>query len=83
MAEVVVTGSRVATAGFTAPTPVTVIGAAQLQEHAITNVADELNFLPAFRATTTQTPTTTNNFQINGGQNFLDLRGLSAPAPWC
>jgi outer membrane receptor protein involved in Fe transport len=79
VAEVVVTGSRVATAGFTAPTPVTVIGSAQLQEHAITNVADELNFLPAFRATTTPTPTTTNNFQINGGQNFLDLRGLSAP----
>ena len=48
--EVVVTGSRIARSGFTAPTPVTFLGGEQMEQRAITNVGEALNELPLFRA---------------------------------
>ncbi len=78
--EVVVTASRVRT-GFTAPTPTTVVGEAQIEKRGVTNVADVLNEVPAFRATATAA-TTTRSSAFSGG-TFLDLRGLNgndAPA---
>jgi len=74
--EIVVTGSRIARSGFTAPTPVTVVGQERLQQRAITNVADALNELPSFRALVS--PATQQAQGGNIGARVLDLRGLGA-----
>ncbi len=73
---VVVTGSHLATA-FNSPTPVNVVDDARMQSLAIPTVADALNQLPSFRATTTPT---TNLYRASGtiGGNNVDLRGLGA-----
>jgi len=74
--EIVITGSRVARTGFTAPTPVTVLGAEQIQRLGDTNVGQALNRLPAFRA---QTSLTTGGLSAaQAGAIILDLRGLGA-----
>ncbi len=70
---VVVTGSRLQT-GFQAPTPVTVLGERQLEQRAVTTIAEAVNELPSFRQTVTNTQTQRGNG--NGGQNGVDLRGL-------
>jgi outer membrane receptor protein involved in Fe transport len=75
--QIVVTGSRIARSGFTAPTPVTVVDSARTQELAITNVADALNQLPSFRASTG--PANVHTQGGNVGAKILDLRGLGAP----
>jgi outer membrane receptor protein involved in Fe transport len=75
--EIVVTGSRIARSGFTAPTPVTVVDSARTQQLAIANVADALNQLPAFRASTG--PANVQAAGGNVGAKILDLRGLGAP----
>lgn len=75
--DIVVTGTRLGSSGFNAPTPVTVMGADRLERLGITNVADGLNQVPSFRPTST---TTTNGLYVNNiGSNFPDLRGLGAP----
>lgn len=74
---IVVTGSRIARTGFTAPSPVTVVGEQRLNALAITNVADGLNQLPSFRASAG--PANAQNFGGNVGARVLDLRGLGAP----
>jgi outer membrane receptor protein involved in Fe transport len=74
--EIVVTGSRLANAGFSAPTPVTVVGAAEIARQGATNVAEVLNQVPAFRAQ--NTPQTSANFASNLGASTADLRGLGA-----
>jgi outer membrane receptor protein involved in Fe transport len=74
--EIVVTGSRLATTGFTAPTPTTVIGTADLQRVAPNNVSDVLNALPSFRASIS--PKNSSLTQSGAGSVFLDLRGLGA-----
>lgn len=73
-AEVVVTGSRLGSRGFNAPTPVTVIGEAKLETRAPTNIADVLNEIPAFRQTSG--PGQSQRSSAGSGQNNLDLRGL-------
>ena len=73
--EVVVTGSRL-TAGFNAPTPVTVVGAQQVEQRAPSNIGEVVNQIPAFR---NSSGVGTSTFGIvAGGQNLLDLRGLGA-----
>jgi len=75
--DIVVTGSRIARSGFTAPTPVTVVGQERLTQLGLTNIADALNQIPSFRATTT--PGTQLYFGgTNVGARTLDLRGLGA-----
>jgi outer membrane receptor protein involved in Fe transport len=74
---IVVTGSRIARSGFSAPTPVTVLGGERLQALAITNVADALNQLPSFRAS--GSPSNQQTFGGNVGARVLDLRALGAP----
>jgi len=77
LAEVTVTGSRIQRpSGFTAPTPVTVVGAERLEQRAIPNIGDALNELPSFRASTN--PSTTQNTGGSIGARVLDLRGLGA-----
>lgn len=74
--RIIVTGSRVARDGAEAPTPVTVIGEERFAARATTNVADALNELPSFRASTS--PATQQAVAGNIGARVLDLRGLGA-----
>jgi outer membrane receptor protein involved in Fe transport len=71
---IVVTGSRIARSGFTAPTPVTMIGEEQIARQGASNIAQILNEIPAFRAQST--PATTAIFVSNLGASTADLRGL-------
>jgi outer membrane receptor protein involved in Fe transport len=73
--EVVVTGSRIARAGFEEPTPVTVVGAAELQQKAVDNVADVLSQIPAFRQTSGSGQAQRLSLG-GGGESLVDLRGL-------
>lgn len=74
--QIVVTGSRITTGGFQAPTPVTVVGADRLQQLGASNVGDVLNQLPAFRATVSPA---NQQVQISSiGARIADLRGLGA-----
>src|SRR5690606_10354432 len=74
---IVVTGSRVARSGFTAPTPVTVVGGDRLEALGVTNVGEILEDLPSFRATSS--PQTAGVSIGAGGARTVDLRGLGAP----
>lgn len=76
VSEVIVTGSRIARNGFSAPTPVTVMTAERIQKLGVTNVGDLLNQVPAFRATTT--PTVSGITFGTIGARIADLRGLGA-----
>jgi outer membrane receptor protein involved in Fe transport len=71
--EIVITGSRISTAGFGAPTPTTVVGPAELRQAGRTDIGASLADLPQFRQTqgAQQTNTTTTS-----GQAPADLRGL-------
>lgn len=71
--DIVVTASRIDRAGFTAPTPTTVIGTATLEQRAAVNVADVLNEVPAFRRTSAPESGGIGNV----GANNVDLRGLT------
>ena len=74
--EVVVTGSRLPTAGFSTPTPVTATSAEALRLAAPRNLADALVQLPAFTGSfRSENPITAATFGANG-QNLLNLRGL-------
>lgn len=74
--DIVVTASRAGVSAAQAPTPTTVVGAGAIEQRQATNIAQILNEVPAFRATTspaanairTQTP----------GASTADLRGLGA-----
>lgn len=72
--SIVVTGSRIARSGFTAPTPVTVLGQDQIARQGSSNIAQLLNDIPAFRPQST--PATTAIFVSNLGASTADLRGL-------
>lgn len=74
--EVVVTGSRLQTSGFQAPTPVTATTTEDLKRAAPRNLADALTQLPTFNASTrSENPATAATGGTNG-QNLLNLRGL-------
>jgi iron complex outermembrane receptor protein len=71
--DIVVTGSRIDRAGFDAPTPTTVIGGDALLIGNRPSIAQVLNDLPQFRASTTPT---TNFSGTASGSSPADLRGL-------
>ncbi|HEY0685952.1 MAG TPA: TonB-dependent receptor [Steroidobacter sp.] len=71
--EIVVTGSRISTAGFDAPTPTTVLGEAELRQAGRTDIAATLTDLPQFRSTVSGA---TTNTTTESGQTPADLRGL-------
>lgn len=75
--DIVVTGSRLARAGYDAPTPVNVIGEERLQQLGINNIGEALNQIPSFRATNSPA---NNSFRVSGNiaGRILDLRGLGA-----
>ncbi|ANO50112.1 TonB-dependent receptor [Woeseia oceani] len=72
--EIVVSGSRITRSGFVTPTPTTMLSAEEMRQFGESNVADVLNTLPAFAATSTP-QTATRNINLAGG-NFLNLRNL-------
>ena len=72
--DIVVTGSRIVVNGFQQPTPVTVLGAAEISRQAPVTIADYLNKMPSFGGTTSA-----KNPAINvagGGTEFVNLRNL-------
>ncbi|HWK75483.1 MAG TPA: TonB-dependent receptor [Povalibacter sp.] len=78
LTTVTVTGSRIVRDGYEAPTPVSVLGAEQLEAMAVTNIADAVNRLPALAGSLTPR---NNSSQVSGGTagiNLLNLRALGA-----
>lgn len=71
--DIVVTGSRIARAGFDAPTPTAVLGEAELRQGNRPNIAEVLNDQPQFRATISPATTAPTG---NAGLAIADLRGL-------
>ncbi len=74
-AEILVTGSRIDRAGFNAPTPTTVVSGADLRQGNRPSIAQVLNDLPQFRASTTPV---TNFSGTASGSSPADLRGLGS-----
>ncbi|MBO9580824.1 MAG: TonB-dependent receptor [Sphingobium sp.] len=74
-ADIIITGSRIARSGFTTPTPVTVVSAADLAKASPSTLSDALRTLPAL---TNTSGTQRNSGSTGGGQSFLNLRGLTA-----
>lgn len=74
--EIVVTGSRIAVSGFTAPTPTTVLGDEQIAANAQPNVFTTIAQLPSLQGSS---GTQVNTFSTSSGQQGLSsfsLRGL-------
>jgi len=74
--EIIVTGSRVIRDGYEAPTPVSVLGVAELNEMATANIADAVNRLPAL-ANSLSTRGSSSTADMTGGINNLNLRGIN------
>jgi iron complex outermembrane recepter protein len=75
VSEVTVTGSRIQRANLTAPTAVTTIDAAVIQQSGLNNVADILRSVPSFGVSGLST--NNSNFLTSGaGINTLELRNL-------
>ena len=73
--DIVVTGTKVDRAGYSAPTPVTVVGSEFLVDRAPSVLVDAIKLLPAAR--NTSTPGTAGNaISGGGGGSFINLRGL-------
>ncbi len=74
--QVVVTGSRITRDGYEAPTPVSVLGADELNALNTVNVADAVNVLPAFSGSAS--PRSANGNLSSGatGVSQLNLRGM-------
>lgn len=76
--EITVTGSRIVRDGYSAPTPVSVISAEEIQREAPANITDFVNTLPAVRGS--GTAASSNGSLSNGaaGINTVNLRNLGA-----
>jgi len=75
VSELVVTATRVARAGYEAPTPTTTVGAEQIQASAPAYLADYLNQLPALSGSY-GTRVLGLSSGPNSGANILNLRNL-------
>ena len=75
--QVVVTSTRLQNAGFEAPTPTTVVGAADLAQNAQPNVFDAITQLPALQGSTGTSYNTGSTSTGLQGLAGLGLRGLS------
>ncbi|WP_375197333.1 TonB-dependent receptor plug domain-containing protein [Sphingobium sp.] len=77
-ADIVVTGSRITSSGFNAPTPTTVIGEQQIASNAQPNIFNTIAQLPSLQGSS---GTTVNTFSTSSGQQGLSsfsLRGVGA-----
>ena len=74
--DIVVTGSRITSTGFNAPTPTTMIGTEQIEANAQPNIFTTIAQLPSLQGST---GSTVNTFSTSSGQQGLSsfsLRGL-------
>jgi iron complex outermembrane receptor protein len=74
--EVVITGSRVVRNGYQAPTPVSVVGAIEIQRSATPNIADYVNTLPAISGSTTPQSTVSSVGAGRQGINSLNIHDI-------
>jgi iron complex outermembrane recepter protein len=75
--QVVVSASRVTIAGYTQPTPVTVVGAAELEKEAFANITDAVRELPQVTAPPSSYSTNAGGGGPgSAGENLLNLRNL-------
>jgi len=76
--EITVTGSRIARNGYDQPTPVTVIGTAEIQASAPANLADFVNQIPSVVGSVA--PSNSQRQLSNGtaGVNTINLRNLGS-----
>jgi len=74
--EIIVSGTRLAQSGYDTPTPVTVVGIAQIEADAPHNIADIVNQLPSVVGSST--PNTSNLSVSSGGAGYngINLRSL-------
>jgi outer membrane cobalamin receptor len=75
--QVVVSSTRLQSAGFDAPTPTTVVSAADLEQQAKPNVFDAITQLPALQGSTGEGYNTGSTTTGLIGLSALGLRGLS------
>jgi iron complex outermembrane receptor protein len=73
---IVVTGSRLVRDGYEAPTPLTVVGAEQVQQQATPNLIDYMTTLPAFSGNYTPQSSTQNVSAGTAGTSAVNLRNL-------
>lgn len=76
--EIIVTGSRIVSSGFNAPTPTTIIGEAQIEANAQPNIFSTIAQLPSLQGSS---GTQVNTFSTSSGQQGLSafsLRGVGA-----
>ena len=75
ISEVVVTATRIARQGYSAPTPTTVVGVQDIQASAPVNLADYINELPQLSGSTNPRGQGLASGNTSGA-NFLNLRAL-------
>lgn len=76
--EITVTGSRIVRDGFQAPTPVNVLGAADIQAQKPANIADLVYTMPSVAPGFTAAVSAGNISTPNAGINSVNLRYLGA-----
>src|SRR5580704_12617361 len=75
--QVVVTGTLLSAKGFTTPTPVTAVSAAEMLKSAPNSVADALNQLPQLSGSLiTSSAGAVSASAATNGENLLNLRNL-------
>ena len=75
--EVTVSSSRISIGGFEAPTPVTVVGTAQIESNAYGNIADSVRQLPMVNSPPTSFGVSQGAASPGtAGANLLSLRNL-------
>jgi len=74
--EIVITGTRVVRDGYTAPTPVSVVGVEAMQSFASPNIADAVRTLPAISSGSSPTTSVSTASTGNSNINALNLRSL-------
>lgn len=75
-ADIVITGSRIRSSGYAAPTPTTVIGAEQIAQNAQPNIFNTIAQLPSIQGSTGATTGTNSTSSGQQGLSSFSLRGL-------
>ncbi|QSR20227.1 TonB-dependent siderophore receptor [Novosphingobium sp. KA1] len=76
--DIVITGSRIVRDGYSAPTPVTVLGSQEINAQKPANISDFVNQLPAITAGSTSANSSGSLSNGNAGIASVNLRGLGA-----
>src|SRR5450755_1500518 len=75
--QVVVSASRISIAGYQSPTPVTVVGAAELEANAKNDLGDAIRQLPAVQGASPQAGSSSVTISgASAGQSNVSLRNL-------